>query len=215
MGPDETELPRDIASEIRQVAHFGHASDVRDAMLSAATAFEEGRLDEAVELLEGAKKHAPRSPSVRELAGLVHYHRGDWRGAARELAAYRRLSGRYDQDPVYADALRALGRPEKAAEVLAVLPADEVSEEVYQEGLIVRSGALRDLGRFDEAVEVLRAGPLEVSEVRPHHLRFWYSFAEALEGAGLRSQARQWWDVIYAEDPSFFDVARRRLGVKG
>ncbi len=215
MEPVEGELPRDIASEIRQVAHFGHAGAVRDDMLAAAAAFEEGRHDDAIALLDRAKEHAPRSPSVRELAGLVHYERGDWKAAARELAAYRRLSGRSDQDPIYADVLRALGRPEKALEVLQELRADEVSEDAFVEGLIVRSGALRDLGRPDEAVEVLKQGPLTVPEVRSEHLRLWYAMGEALEAAGRRREARDWWDAIYAEDPEFFDVARRRLGVKG
>lgn len=215
MEPVEGELPRDIASEIRQVAHFGHADAVRDDMLAAAAAFEEGRHDDAIALLERAKEHAPRSPSVRELAGLVHYERRDWKAAARELAAYRRLSGRSDQDPIYADVLRAQGRPEKALEVLQELRADEVSEDAFVEGLIVRSGALRDLGRPDEAVEVLKQGPLTVPEVRSEHLRLWYAMGEALEAAGRRREARDWWDAIYAEDPEFFDVARRRLGVKG
>ncbi|MGH2759555.1 MAG: hypothetical protein ACRDKJ_08325, partial [Actinomycetota bacterium] len=208
-------LPRDVVTEIRHVAHFGHAAAVREDLLAAASAFEEERLDDAVALLEQAKKHAPRSPSIRELAGLVHYRRGDWRGASRELAAYRRLSGRFDQDPVFADALRALGRPERAVEVLRELPSEEVSEDVYTEGLIVLSGALRDIGRPEEAVEALRSGPLHPPEIRPYHLRLWYAFAESLEEAGMRREARGWWDAIYAEDPSFFDVARRRLGVKG
>lgn len=210
----EAELPRDVADEIRRVAHFGRAPAVRDDLLAASDAFEEERLDDAVESLERAKQHAPRSPSIREMAGLVHYHRGDWRAAARELATYRRLSGRSDQDAVYADSLRALGRPEKAVEVLSGLSRSELSEEVYIEGLIVLSGALRDLGRSEEAVEAVRRGPLEPDAVRPHHLRLWYALAEALEAAGRRGEARHWWDAIYAEDPEFFDVARRRLGVR-
>lgn len=215
MEPFEGELPRDIASEIRHVAHFGHATEVRDDMLAAAAAFEEGRHDDALALLDHAKQHAPRSPSLRELAGLVHYERGDWRAAARELAAYRRLSGRSDQDPIYADVLRALGRPEKALEVLVELRREDVSDDTFVEGLIVQSGALRDLGRANEAVEVLKQGPLTVREVRPEHLRLWYAMGEALEAADRRREARDWWDAIYAEDPDFFDVARRRLGVRG
>jgi tetratricopeptide (TPR) repeat protein len=208
------ELPRDVADEIRRVAHFGRADAVKQDIADAADAFEEDRLDDAVELLDRAKHHAPRSPTIRALAGLVHYHRGDWRESARELAAYRRLSGRRDQDPVYADSLRALGRPEKAVEVLEALGDEDVPEEVSVEGLIVHGGALRDLGHPAEAVEVLQRGPLHPREVRGHHLRLWYALADALEEAGRRVDAREWWDALYAEDPSFFDVARRRLGVK-
>lgn len=214
MAAPDAELSRDVAEEIRRVSHFGHAATVRDDLVAASTAFDEGRLDEAVELLERAKRHAPRSPSVRVLLGLVHYEREDWRPAARELATYRRLSGRFDQDPVYADALRGIGRAERAAEVLGSLDVTEVGEEVYVEGLVVWSGALKDLGRHSEAVDVLKQGPLEPQVVLPYHLRLWYSLADALEAAGSRDEARSWWDAVYAEDPAFFDVAQRRLGVK-
>jgi tetratricopeptide (TPR) repeat protein len=214
MEASSPELPRDVAEEIRRVAHFGRAEAVADDVKAATSAFEEERMDDAIELLERAKHHAPRSPTIRALAGLVRYHRGDWREAARELATYRRLSGRSDQDPLYADALRALGRPEKAVQVLEELDAQEVPEEVYVEGLIVRSGALRDLGRTQEAVELLRGGPLSPDEIRPHHLRLWYLFADVLEETGMRAEARAWWDAVYAEDPSFFDIARRRLGLR-
>ena len=208
-------LPRDVADEIRRFAHFGRAPGVQQDVAEAASAFDEGRLTEALRHLERAKTHAPRSPTIRALAGLVHYHRAAWREAARELATYRRLSGRRDQDPVYADAVRALGRPEKAVEILGELDPGEVPEEVYVEGLIVRAGALRDLGRTAEAVTLLQTGPLEPVVVREHHLRLWYALADALEEAGEGSEARSWWDALYAEDPEFFDVARRRLGVRG
>jgi tetratricopeptide (TPR) repeat protein len=151
---------------------------------------------------------------VRELLGLAYYHLGRWREAARELAAYRRLSGERDQDPPYADAERALGRPEKAVEILSDLERDEVSEEVWVEALIVKAGALRELDRAKHAVDELRRGPLRPEPVLQHHLRLWYALAEALEDAGERAEARSWWDAIYAEDPEFFDVARRRLGLK-
>lgn len=215
MQDAERQLPRDVIREIRHIAHFGRATAVEADVAAAYRAIDEDRLDDAVELLARAKYHAPRSPSIRELSGLVHYHRGAWREAARELAAYRRLSGRSNQDPVYADAIRAMGRPERAVEVLEALDPNEVSEEVYVEALVVAAGALRDLGRPAEAVELLRKGPLHPPQVRPHHLRLWYSLADALEDASKRGEARAWWDAVYAEDPSFFDVDRRRLGVKG
>ncbi len=215
MTEHTADLPRDVAEEIRRVAHFGRAGGVRQDVAAASAAFEEGRLDDAVQLLERAKQHAPRSPTIRALAGLVRYHREEWREAARELATYRRLSGRSDQDPVYADALRALGRAEKSVELLEALDAGEVPEEVYVEGLIVRAGALRDLGRLDEAIAVLHGGPLHPNAAELHHLRLWYALADALEADARRREARPWWDAVYAEDPQFFDVSHRRLGVKG
>jgi tetratricopeptide (TPR) repeat protein len=124
------------------------------------------------------------------------------------------LSGKSDQDPVYADALRAVGNVDRALQVLRDLDPAEVTEEVYVEGLVVLGGLLRDAQRAEEAVDALRRGPLQPREVLPHHLRLWYALAEALEAAGRTSEAREWWDAIYAEDPAFFDVAHRRLGAK-
>jgi len=208
------ELPTEIAREINQVAHFGRARSVKDSVARAAQSFDDGDYATVVELLATAKRDAPRSVTVRELLGLAHYHLGHFRDATRELAAYRRLSGAHDQDPPFADAERALGRPDKAVEVLSALPREEVSEEVLVEALVVLGGALRDLGRAGEAVTVLRGGPVRPDNVVSHHLRLWYALAEALEEAGDRREARSWWDAIYAEDPDFFDVASRRLGVK-
>ncbi len=208
------ELPADIGRELNQVAHFGRARGVKDAVAEAASALDDGDYVRVIEALGVAKRDAPRSPTVRELLGLAYYHLGQFREAARELAAYRRLSGEHDQDPPFADAERALGRPEKAVEILSELPRDEVSEEVLVEALIVLAGALRDLGRADDAVAVLREGPVRPLQVLPHHLRLLYALADALEDADNRREARSWWDAIYAEDPDFFDVASRRLGVK-
>lgn len=210
-------LSRDVAREIDHVAHLGRAAEVKEAVARAGEAVEDERFAEALEPLEGAKRAAPRSGSVRELLGVVHYRLGNWREAARELAAYRRLTGRRDQDHLYADAERALGRPEKAVEILDDLtPAEAGSEERWVEAVIVRASSLADLGRPEEAVEYVRArGPVEPPEVLPHHLRLWYALADLLERTGRRGEARAWWDAIYAEDPEFHDVDRRRLGIRG
>ena len=208
------QLPTEVSREINQVAHFGRARTVKDSVAEAADAFDEGDYERVIDVLATAKRDAPRSVTVRELLGLAFYHLGKFRDAARELAAYRRLSGEHDQDPPFADAERALGRPDKAVEVLSELPRDEVSEEILVEALVVLAGALRDLGRAGEAVDALRTGPVRPAQVLPHHLRLWYALADALEDADNRREARSWWDAIYAEDPEFFDVSSRRLGVK-
>lgn len=206
-------LPREVAREIDQIAHHGKAKQVKEAVAQASALFEEGSYAEALAPLLRAKTDAPRSGAVREMLGLVYYRLGRWREAARELAAYRRLSGRRDQDHLYADAERALGKPERAVDILDDLPA-EVDEEAAVEALVVLGGALTDLGRPGEAVERLQRGPIQPPEVMPHHLRLWYALADALERDGRRPEARSWWDAIYAEDPDFFDVESRRLGLR-
>ena len=212
--PVEDELLPEIRREIDQVAHFGSAKRVKELVAAAARASDSGDFEEAIEHLTQAKTKDPRSVHVRELLGLAYYQLERWREAARELAAYRRLSGKSDRDPEYADCERALGRPEKALEILNGLQRAEVSEEVYLEATIVAAGALTDLGRADEAVRLLEAGPIRPDVVEDHHLRAWYALADALEVCGRRADARGWWDAIYAEDPEFFDVGRRRLGLK-
>ncbi len=209
-----SDLRPEIVREINQVAHFGHAPKVREIVAEAAHAIDEERYEDAIDPLVDAKRRAPRSVYVRELLGIVYHRLGRWKEAARELAAYKRLSDRRDRDPEIADCERAVGRPEKAVEILSDFEQGDLPEEVFIEALIVHAGALGDLGRFDEAVEVLGRGPLRPDAASFEHLRLWYALADALEGAGRRRDARAWWDAIYADDPEFFDVADRRLGIK-
>lgn len=187
---------------------------VKQALIDASTAFEAERYEDAIEALLKGKTKAPRSIYVREMLGLAYYHLERYREAAREFAAYRRMSDRRDRDPELADCERALGRPEKAVEILADISAQDVTDEILTEGLIVAAGALLELDRPADAVSTLERGPLRPKSVEPHHLRLWYALADALEAAGRRADSRAWWDAIYAEDPEFFDVARRRLGIK-
>jgi tetratricopeptide (TPR) repeat protein len=209
-----SDLRPEIVREINQVAHFGHAPKVRELVVEAAHAIDEERYEDAIAPLLDAKRKAPRSVYVRELLGIAYHRLGRWKEAARELAAYKRLSDRRDRDPEIADCERALGRPEKAVDILADLEPDELPDEVFIEALVVHAGALGDLGRYDEAVAVLESGPMQPDVVTVEHLRLWYALADALEGAGRRRDARVWWDAIYADEPEFFDVADRRLGIK-
>jgi tetratricopeptide (TPR) repeat protein len=208
------DLLPEIAREITQVAHFGSAPAVKKLLVAAGDALEAGNHEAAIDALLAAKVKAPRSVYVREMLGLAYYHLGRWREAARELAAFRRMSDRRDRDPEYADCERALGKPEKAIDVLADITAQDVSEEVLVEGLVVAGGALGDLGRWEDAVRILEQGPMRPERPEAHHLRLFYALADAYERVGRRADARGLWDAIYAEDPEFFDVSRRRLGIR-
>ena len=217
--PPRSSLLPEVAREIDQVAHFGSAPIVKKQLIAAGEALAAEEYERAIEPLVEAKKKAPRSVFVREMLGLVYHHLERWRDAARELSAYRRMSDLHNRDPELADCERALGRPEKALEVLGEILSDvtahDLDEPVLAEGLIVAAGTLNDLGRDEEAVKVLEKGPLRpAGEIEPHHLRLWYALADALERVGRRSDSRAWWDAVYAEDPDFFDVAKRRLGIR-
>ena len=148
-------LRPEIVRELNQVSHFGHAPRVRELVTEAGQAIEEERYEDAIEPLLQAKTKAPRSTYVRELLGIAFYRLERWREAARELAAYRRLSDRRDRDPEYADSERALGRPEKAVEVLSFKDpsAGKVGPVAWQ---------MHNPGLFDEFKDVtIEADPQE------------------------------------------------------
>ena len=63
---------------------------------------------------EKAKVPAPRAGAVREVLGLAYYGLGRWQDALTELKAYKRISGRSDQNHLTADSLRGSGRPAEA-----------------------------------------------------------------------------------------------------
>ena len=119
------------------------------------------RLARAIELLERgdsgaavteaqkAKRLSPRSAAVREVLGLALYGQERWQEALTELKAYRRISGRADQNHVMADCLRALGRPAEAVPL--------ADEELRGEGRPERGeGRGRDRG----GVGAGRPGPV-------------------------------------------------------
>jgi tetratricopeptide (TPR) repeat protein len=175
----------------------------------AASAYAAGDLEEARALADQAKHIALRSPTIRELLGLTHYHSGRFKEAASELTAFRRLSGSTEQNPVIADCYRALKRPEKALEFCDQIDPTEVDAAVYFEGQIVAAGALADMGRIDEAIERLERLQLRPPVAEQHHLRAWYVLAGLLEKRGRFSQAREWFEAVASADAELTDAPER------
>jgi tetratricopeptide (TPR) repeat protein len=178
-------------------------------------AFAEEDFAEAINLGEQAKHIALRSVNAREFLGLAYYHAGKWREAARELSAFRRISGSNDQNPVIADSYRATGKPDKALEW-----ADQVDErtsppEVYYEAAIVGAGALVDLGRLDDAIARLQRLDLEPTVAQEHHLRAWYMLGSLLEKKGRFTQAHRWFEAVAGVDPEITDAPERAARLKG
>jgi tetratricopeptide (TPR) repeat protein len=206
-APDRpTSVPRWAAEEIRATARAGRADGAVRAM------------DRAIELLEGpddpastaaaataaeqAKQAAPRSPAVREVLGIALYRAGRFHDALRELQAYRRMSGRLDQNHLIADAHRALGAPEKAVEPAREAVAAEIPEAARAEAAIVGASALADLGRFGEALALLRSLPAVADGARPSDLRLWYVAAAEFER-------------VVRHDPEAFDAGERLARLAG
>jgi tetratricopeptide (TPR) repeat protein len=180
------------------------------AFQDAISLLERGRDTAALKAAEQAKQLAPRSGAAREVLGLAMYRTERYRDALRELLAYRRITGRLDQNHLIADSHRALGAPQKALEpVRDVLRAHRVPDEVRAEAAVVGSSALADLRRFDEALGMLRSVRTKAEGARPHDLRVWYVIGDILERAGRPREAEEEFRRIMRHDAGAYDVAER------
>ncbi len=156
-----------------------------------------------------AAHHAGRLAVVRESAGYAAYRAGHYEIALKELRAAHRISGDVSMWPVMADCERGLGRPLKA---LNLAGSDEVRRLAKPEEIemrIVASGARRDLGELDAAVITLTCKELK-TENEDWAVRLRYAYADALEVAGRKAEAREWFkkcaDIDHDE---FTDAAER------
>ena len=202
-------LSDDIVKELRATTRPGKAEILIKVFAEAGGAFAAENFDEAIRLGEQAKHIALRSSTVRELLGLAYYRSQKWKEAARELAAFRRISGSTEQNPVIADCYRAMGKPEKALEICSEIDRRRVDESVVYEGAIVAAGALADMKRLDEAIAELEALALRPQNAREHHLRAWYVLGDLLEKRGRFTQAREWFEAVVGADPELTDAGER------
>jgi tetratricopeptide (TPR) repeat protein len=168
-----------------------------------------GKAAQAVEAARKAKELAPRSGAVREVLGIALYRAERYRDALRELQAYRRMTGRIDQNHLIADSYRALGSPEKAVDAARDALRGRLPDEVRAEAAIVGASALADLGRFTEALSMLRASPSSERLSREFDLRVWYVKGDILERAGRPSDAAEEFRRIVRHDSGAFDAAER------
>jgi tetratricopeptide (TPR) repeat protein len=209
-------LEADIVRELHATARPGKGDILVKVFGEAAAAFMADDLDEAIRLGEQAKHLALRSGAVREFLGQAYYGAGKWSEAGRELAAFRRLSGSTEQNPLLADAYRAMGKPEKAIELCGEVDARSATRPVFFEAAIVAAGALADLGRLDEAIARLEALDLRPPVVETHHIRAWYALGDLLERRGRFTQAREYFDAAAAADDMTDAVERAaRLRSRG
>ena len=210
---DTVHLADDVVRELRATARPGKGEILVKVFADAVAAYAADDYDEAIRLGEQAKHIALRAAGPREFLGLAYYRAGRYGEAAKELAAFRRLSGSTDQNPILADTYRATNKPEKALDY-----ADEVgpasSPEIYYEASIVAAGALADMGRIDEAIERLERLELRPEGVQPHHLRVWYVLGDLLQRKGRFTQAREWFEAVDSADPELTDAADRAANLR-
>lgn len=209
--PPERERPRLPSSVYRDLkaASGAQLDNVAIAFADAGEALAGGDTPRAITLLTDAKQRASRSAVVRESLGIALYLDERFKDAARELAAYRRLSGREDQNHLLADCARANGQPEKAEELVDRMIAAGVTADRVAEGLLVVAGARADGGDPDAALAALHRMDLEPQDVEVHHLRLWYLAADLEEQRGDPDAAVGYLEAIATVDPEFLDVAER------
>ena len=213
-GREPAHLADDVTKELRATARPGKGDLLVKVFADAAGAYLDDDYDEAIRLGEQAKHMALRAVAPRELLGLAYYRAGRWQEAARELSAFRRLSGTPEQNPTLADCYRALGKPERAVDLCNEVTEGNAAPETYYESNIVAAGALADQGRVDEAIARLETLELQPENAEEHHLRAWYALADLLERRGRFTQAREWFEAVASADPEATDAPQRarRMG---
>jgi tetratricopeptide (TPR) repeat protein len=199
-----------VVEDVRAAAG-GKGNRAVELLERAVAALESGRTVEAERFGTEAKALAARSGAIREILGLALYRRGRFRDALRELQAYRRLSGRLDQNHLIADSHRALDAPEKAVAVAreALDARAHLPAEARAEAAIVAGAALADLGRYEEALTLLRRFDRGSEAARPSDLRVWYVIGDVLERSGRRRDAARAFRRILDHDANSFDAAER------
>ena len=195
---------------MRSTAPPGALDEVVKAYGAAGDAMAEGDLDRARELLEWAKSTSPRTATLREALGVLHYTAGRFAEAHSELLAYRRLSGHHDQNHLLADCARAAGRHEKVHEYVEQMLAENVALDRVAEGLIVLASDRADQGDVEGALDTLQQhADLDPERVQDWHPRVWYVAADLCERLGRTDAARDYFEAIAAVDDEFGDVQER------
>ena len=201
-------MTREALAEVKSVAG-PKAARVIPLLEKAVEALARDDPREAQRVAEEARRLASRSATVREVLGLALYRSERFQDALRELQAFRRISGRPDQNHLIADCHRAAGAPEKAIPLVQEALDAAIPDEARAEAAVVGGAALADLGRYQEALSLLRRFDRRGPSARPHDLRIWYVMGDVLEKAGRRSEAADRFRRILEHDPDAYDVAER------
>jgi tetratricopeptide (TPR) repeat protein len=147
-----------------------------------------------------ARRLAARVGVVRETCGISAYQAGKWTDALTELRAARRLTGRAGYLPLMADCERALGRLDRALDLVTGPDARGLDRAVQVELRIVESGIRRDQGLPGAAVVALQVPELTDGRARAGSARLFYAYADALLDAGRDDEARDWFGKAAAAD---------------
>lgn len=210
---EEPQLPRGVIKELERALGRGpRADDVALALSIGSAAIDDERPDVALEVLAWAKGEAPRIATIREAYGVALYHAERYADAATELQAYRRLTGRSDQNHVLADCLRALGRDvDRIAETAGELVRDtDAPADRRAEAAVVWAAALADAGDLDGGRAVLRRF-IDRNDLgnEEHELRAFYLLGDLAARDGDEREAHRWFTRVHDSEPELYDVAER------
>lgn len=210
-GSDESDeaIAGDVRAELAKAVGGAKVAKFESRLKDATRAFEAERFGDAARMLKRLAEEAPGALSVRELYGLTLYRQGKWRLAAKELEAFRQLSGSTEQNPVLADCYRALRQYRKVGELWDELGAASLSADLVTEGRIVAAGARADQGDVQGSIQLLAQNFTFPKRPKEHHLRRAYALADAYERAGDLGRARELFRRIDDADPGFADVRQR------
>ncbi|TDD81890.1 hypothetical protein E1202_28365 [Saccharopolyspora karakumensis] len=157
-----------------------------------------------------ARQKASRTPSVREANGLTAYLTGEWNEALSELRAARRMGGGPGHLAIMADCERAMGRPERAIELVRSEEALQLDKEDEIELRIVAAGARRDLDEIEASVVSLQIPELDPKIQEPWSARLFYAYADNLLAAGRERDAFTWFvHAAHADDEEETDAPER------
>jgi tetratricopeptide (TPR) repeat protein len=146
--------------------------------------------EQAYRYAQAARDKAARIGVVREVTGIAAYRSGRWAEALAELRAARRLTGRGEYLPLMADSERALGRLDRALDLVHSDEAKRLPRAAQIELRIVESGIRRDQGLADAAVLALQLPEVSDGRLRPWSARLLYAYGDALVAAGRPAEAR-------------------------
>jgi tetratricopeptide (TPR) repeat protein len=159
---------------------------------------------------QAARRLAARVGIVRETCGIAAYRAGKWAEALAELRAARRITGQDSYLPLMADSERALGRLDRALELITSAEKSDLPRQTQIELRIVESGIRRDQGFPDAAVAALRVPELTDGRRRVWSARLFYAYADALADAGHEDEARFWFGkAAEADTEGETDAAER------
>ncbi|TFV81341.1 Replicase polyprotein 1ab [Blastococcus sp. CT_GayMR16] len=196
-----------------------NADRVAAHLVAAGTLVDEDP-EAALAHARAARDRASRVAAVREAVGVAAYHAGDFAEAAREIRAYRRMSGDQGYRAVLADCERALGRADVALRLVAEALADNPDAGEALELRIVESGARLDLGEDAAARLVLesalggRPDPSTLDATDAARVRLASAYADILQSQGEEELAAAWLTAVAAADPEDLTGAVDRLGIE-